>query len=51
MRKKVSDKMAAASRNDAAPIIGVPFELVSLERIDFVADDTGDRHWFPPDGQ
>ena len=36
--KKISHQVAAASRNDAAPILGVLLELVSLKRIDLVAD-------------
>jgi hypothetical protein len=38
--------MAAASWNDAAPILGILLETVPLERIDLVADNTGDRHGF-----
>jgi hypothetical protein len=41
MRKKISDKTAAASRNDATPILCVLLELVALERIDLVADRSG----------
>jgi hypothetical protein len=42
MRKKIANKMTTASRNDAAPILGVQLEPVALERIDLVADDAGD---------
>ena len=49
MGKKISDKMAAASRNDASPILGVLLELVSLERIDLVADEASNRHRCPLD--
>lgn len=48
MRKEVPDKMAAASRDDATPIFGVPPELIPLEGIDLVADDTRNRHWSSP---
>jgi len=44
MRKKITDQVTAASRNDVAPILGIFLELVSLERINLVADDAGDRH-------
>jgi DNA-binding transcriptional ArsR family regulator len=44
MRKEVAGQMAAASRNNPAPILRVFFELVSLEGIDLVANETGDRH-------
>ena len=32
-------------RGDTSPVISVGRELVFLERVDFVADETGDRHW------
>src|SRR5882762_1926277 len=51
MRKKISDKVATASRNDAAPILGVCLELVSLERIDLIADDASDGHECPSGGR
>jgi hypothetical protein len=38
MGKEVPEKVAAASRNDAPPILGIFLELVSLKRIDLVAD-------------
>jgi len=40
--------MAAASRNDASPVLGVLFEFVSLKRIDFVANDASDGHECSP---
>src|SRR5579872_3021544 len=45
MRKEISDEVASASRNDAAPVFCVLFERVSLERIDLVTDDAGDCHF------
>jgi hypothetical protein len=51
MRKKISDKVAAASRNNAAPILSVLFEPFLLERIDLVANKAGYRHWYPPSGR
>jgi DNA-binding transcriptional ArsR family regulator len=45
VRKKISDEMASASRNDATPVLGVLFESVSLERIDLVADDASYFHF------
>src|SRR5438046_1969744 len=42
VRKKVAEKMAAAAGNDAAPILGVRLERVSLERIDLVSDHARD---------
>src|SRR5215207_759051 len=37
--------MAAASWNDATPVLSICFEYVSLKRIDLIADDAG-NHWF-----
>src|SRR6185369_13641558 len=48
VREKVPDQMAAAPRNDAAPVLGVLREVVSLKRIDLVANHAGDRHVSPP---
>jgi hypothetical protein len=36
--------MAAQARNDAPPALGVLTECLTLERIDLVADKTGDLH-------
>ncbi len=47
VRQKVPDKVAAASRNDAAPIRSIFLECVPLEGIDLVADEAGDCHWCP----
>ncbi len=44
VRQKVADEMPAAARNDAAPILGVLLERISLKRIDLVADDTQNPH-------
>ena len=46
--KEVSDKMAAAARNDAAPVLSVFLEPVSLKRIDLVTNETRDSHRLPP---
>src|SRR5439155_81947 len=43
--------MSAASRNDAAPILGVLLERISLEWIDLVAYEAHDRHWYPLHGR
>src|SRR5258708_1918978 len=48
MGKKISDQVAATSRNDAAPILSVFLELVPLEGIYLVADDAGHGHEYPP---
>jgi hypothetical protein len=45
MRQKIADQVASASRNDAAPILGIFFECIPLEGIDLVADDAHDCHW------
>ena len=34
--------MAAAARDDAAPVIGILAEGLALERVDFVTDEAGD---------
>src|SRR6266568_4906812 len=47
VREKIPDKMSAASRNDAAPILGVLLERISLEWIDLVAYDAHYPHWCP----
>src|SRR6266851_156879 len=51
VRQKIPDKMSAASRNDAAPILGVLLERLSLERIDLVAYDAHYPHWCPLRGR
>src|SRR5258707_233030 len=51
MRKKIADKMAAASRNNAAPVLSVLLERVPLERVDLVADDAGYLHLCSPCGE
>jgi len=43
--------VAAAAGNDPPPILGVPFECISLERINLVTDDTGHGHEHPPGGE
>ena len=47
IREEISNEAAAAPRNDGAPILGIFLELVSLKRIYLVADDAGNRHWYP----
>jgi hypothetical protein len=39
MGKKIAKQVATASRNDPAPILRVFFELLSLERVNLVAND------------
>src|SRR5215471_7308511 len=48
VRKKVSDEMAAASRNDAAPVFRLAAEGLPLERVDLIANHARDFHGFPP---
>ena len=45
MREEISDEVPTASRNNAAPVLGVLFETVALEWVDLIADDAGDLHW------
>ena len=47
MRKKITKQVATASRNDAAPILRVFFELVSLEWVNLVANEAGNFHYCP----
>jgi hypothetical protein len=49
--KEIPDQMSTAPRNDVTPILGVPFECVSLEWIDLIAYDTHYRHWYPLSGR
>jgi hypothetical protein len=49
MGKKISQEMPTASWNDAAPILSVLLELVSLEWIDLVADQAGNRQLYSQD--
>lgn len=44
MRQEVTDKLSAASGNDASPVLGIILESIALERVDFIADKTGDGH-------
>ncbi len=46
--KKVSDQVPAATGNDAAPVLGVFLERVSLKRIDLIPNDAGDGHCCSP---
>src|SRR5260370_4586149 len=45
MREEISDEVPTASRNNAAPVLGVLFETVALEWVDLIADNAGDLHW------
>ena len=45
MRQKIPDKVPAASRNNAAPILGILLERVPLERINLIADKAGNLHF------
>ena len=42
--EEIPDEIAAAARDDARPIRCVLLERLALERVDFVADQAGDRH-------
>ena len=42
--KKIADEMAAASRDDTAPILGIFPELILLAGIDLIADHACNRH-------
>ncbi|CAG9220651.1 hypothetical protein BCAR13_420124 [Paraburkholderia caribensis] len=44
VRQEIAEQMAAAARNDVSPVLGVLPERVALERIDLIADETGDCH-------
>src|SRR5207302_413474 len=44
VREKISDEMAAAAGDDAAPVRGVLPEIFLLERIDLIANEAGDGH-------
>jgi hypothetical protein len=46
-----TDKVAAASRNDADQILGVLLDSLSLKWIDLVADDASYCRWFHRSGQ
>jgi hypothetical protein len=48
VRQEVADQMAAASRDDAALVLGVGPELVALKWIDVVSDETGHGHRCAP---
>src|ERR1700730_16368566 len=43
VREEIPDEMAAASRNNRAPVLRVPLEPVMLMRVDLVPDYTGDQ--------
>src|SRR5262249_16556163 len=42
------DEVTATARNNAAPVLGVFLELVTLKGIDLVANEAGDPHRYPP---
>ena len=44
VRHKVAQQMPTQAGDDAGPVFSVGDELVFLERVDFVADETGDGH-------
>src|SRR5713101_3713181 len=48
VRKKISHQVSAASRNDAAPVLGILLEGVPLKGIDLVADKASDLHQCSP---
>jgi hypothetical protein len=44
MRQEESDQMAAAPRDRADQVLGVPLESFSVTRIDLMANEAGYRH-------
>src|SRR5262249_44027845 len=44
MRKKIADQMAAAARNDAAPVFRILLKCIALKRVNLVTNETG-NHW------
>src|SRR5580693_2980735 len=48
MRHPVADEIAAASRDDGKPALGILLEHSTLEWIDLIADEHGDGHLEPP---
>jgi hypothetical protein len=50
-KEKIPDKVSAASGDDAAPILSVLLEPVSLKWIDPIAYDARDSHWCPLSGR
>src|SRR5690606_21740374 len=47
-RQPVSDQPSAATRNDSPPVLSVSLKGLSLQWIDFVAYEAGDRHVAAP---
>src|SRR5215813_1842057 len=47
IREKIPDKVPTTSRNNAAPILGVFLERVSLEWINLIADKASYLHRYP----
>src|ERR1700743_2423858 len=42
--KEIANQMAAATRDDAAPVLRILSECIALIRIDLVTDDARDNH-------
>jgi hypothetical protein len=42
--QKISHQMSAAARDDAAPVLGVLLEALTLEGIDLITDEACDSH-------
>src|SRR3954469_7431544 len=49
MRHEIADQIAAASRDDGEPALGIFLELSALERIELVSDEYGDGHVRAPE--
>ena len=53
VRQEVTDELAAAAGDDASPGLRVLAEVLEFERVDLIADETGDFHGLSrwgPDG-
>jgi len=50
MGKEIADEMSSTSRNNAAPVLGVLLEVVTLEGVDLITNEAGDRHGGSPWG-
>src|SRR5262245_21814134 len=44
VRQEIADEMAAGAGDELAPALRVLAKSIQLRRVDFVADETGDRH-------
>src|SRR5579871_1081106 len=46
--KKIANKMAAAARDDAPPVLGILLEAIALKRVNLISDKAGNRHGCAP---